>query len=358
MAKTMTSRERVRAALAHGEGDRVPIDYTANPEIDQGLKVHFGLPEDDHEGMLRALGVDFRGVSAPYTGPKLHADSDTVKADMWGIHRRWVEHGTGGYWDYCDWPLREAGVEEIEAWPMPDPDDFDYDAVAQQCGSREGYFITAGSAGLGDVINQTGMLRTMEQALIDLVTDDPAGLRLIDRRHDIQCEIARRTLAAGDGRVDMLVIGEDLGTQIGPMISPDLFRRHIRPRHQRLVDLGKQYDAAVMIHSCGSSSWAFDDFIEMGIDTVDTLQPEAKDMAPAYLKRRWGRTLSFHGCISTAGPVAYGGVDDVVANVRETLEVMMPGGGYMLSPTHQLQSNSPIENVVAMYEAARQYGRY
>jgi uroporphyrinogen decarboxylase len=156
----------------------------------------------------------------------------------------------------------------------------------------------------------------------------------------------------------MLVIGEDLGTQIGPMIGPELFRRRLRPRHQRFVDLGKQHGAAVMIHSCGSSSWAFDDFIEMGIDAVDTLQPEAKDMAPAYLKRRWGEGLSFHGCISTAGPVAYGSVDDVVANVRETLDAMMPGGGYMLSPTHQLQSNSPVENVVAMYEAAREHGRY
>jgi uroporphyrinogen decarboxylase len=96
----------------------------------------------------------------------------------------------------------------------------------------------------------------------------------------------------------------------------------------------------------------------MGIDVVDTLQPEAKDMAPSYLKARYGDRLAFHGCISTAGPVAYGTVEETVRNVRETLEVMMPGGGYALSPTHMLQDNSPTENVVAMYEAAREYGRY
>jgi uroporphyrinogen decarboxylase len=96
----------------------------------------------------------------------------------------------------------------------------------------------------------------------------------------------------------------------------------------------------------------------MGIDVVDTLQPEAKDMAPAYLKERFGDQLAFHGCISTAGPVAYGTVQEVVDDVCVTLKTMMPGGGYALAPTHQLQDNSPTENVVAMYEAAKKYGQY
>jgi uroporphyrinogen decarboxylase len=156
----------------------------------------------------------------------------------------------------------------------------------------------------------------------------------------------------------MLYMGEDLGTQRGPLLSPKLFRKHIRPRLQAIVDLGKAFGIPVMFHSCGSSSWAFEDFIEMGIGVVDTLQPEAKDMAPALLKFRYGDRLSFHGCISTGGPVAFGTVDDTIANVREVLQVMMPGGGYALSPSHQLQDNSPTENVVALYEAARSYGTY
>jgi uroporphyrinogen-III decarboxylase len=124
------------------------------------------------------------------------------------------------------------------------------------------------------------------------------------------------------------------------------------------VDLARAFDIPVMIHSCGSSSWAFEDFIEMGIKIVDTLQPEAKDMAPAYLKNRFGKQLAFHGCLSTAGPVAYGSAEETVSNVRETLEIMMPGGGYAFSPTHMLQDNSPTENVVAMYDAVHRFGRY
>jgi len=354
----MTSRERVLTALAHAEPDRVPINYMANPEIDERLKAHYGLAKGDDEGLRRALGVDFRCLEAPYVGPKLHADVPDRVIDTWGIHRRWIEHTAGGYWDYCDWPLREATLEEVEAWPMPNPDHFDYARVLQWCRQYEGYCIMTGSPGMGDIINSTGMIRTMEQVLIDLATDNPAGLRLTDRRLAVQAEVLRRTLEAVGGRIDLVWLGEDLGTQIGPMISRPLFRKHIRPRHQKFVDIARAFNLPVMIHSCGSSSWAFDDFLEMGIRAVDTLQPEARDMAPAYLKSRWGDRLAFHGMISTAGPVAYGTPEDVVRSVRETLDVMMPGGGYCLAPTHQLQSNSPTENVVAMYDAARRYGAY
>ena len=354
----MTSKERVRRTLARHEADRVPVDYSSNPGIDGRLKQHFGLQPKDDEGLLRALGVDFRNVGAPYRGPKLHADIPDRQVDHWGIRRQWIEHESGGYWDYCDWPLANATLDEIERWPMPSPADYDYAAIAAQCAQHRDYCVVAGNAGIGDIINATGMLRTMEQVLVDLATDDEAGLRLIDRRLAIQREMLRRTLVAGQGGIDLLVIGEDLGTQRGPVISRDLFRKHIRPRHQPFVDLGREFGIPVMIHCCGSSSWAFDDFIAMGISVVDTLQPEAQDMAPAYLKQRYGDRLAFHGMISTAGPVAYGTVADVVRNCRETLAIMMPGGGYCFAPTHALQDNSPTENVLAMYDTARQDGRY
>jgi len=354
----MTSKERVLTAFARRQPDRVPLNYSANPEIDLRLREHFGVAKNDSEGLLRALGVDFRTAGAPYVGPKLHADLPGRMIDEWSRHRRWVEHEAGGYWDYCDWPLKDATLEEIQAWPMPSPDHYDYSVVPRQIKKYEGYCLVGGGAGVADIINSCGMVRTMEQVLVDLITDDPAGLCLVDRRTETHLEIMARTLEAGKGMIDMLWLGEDLGTQRGPTISLELFRKHIRPRHQKFVDLAKSFNVLVAIHSCGSSSWAFDDFTEMGIHVVDTLQPEAKDMAPATLKKRYGDRLCFHGMISTAGPVAYGTVEDVVKNVRETLETMMPGGGYALAPTHSLQSNSPTANVVAMYEAAKKFGTY
>jgi uroporphyrinogen decarboxylase len=241
---------------------------------------------------------------------------------------------------------------------MPSPDDYDYDAVVEQCKVYDGYAIVAGHAGLPDVINATGMIRNMEQVMIDLITDNPAFLLYVERKSKILLEVTRRTLEAAKGAIDVLWLGDDLGTQRGPLVSPRLYRKHIKPWHAEFAALGNAFGIPVAIHSCGSSSWAFEDFIEIGINVVDTLQPEAANMAPAYLKQRYGDRLAFHGCISTAGPLAYGTVDEVVDNVRETLAVMMPGGGYALSPTHQIQDNSPTENVVAMYEAAHAYGTY
>jgi uroporphyrinogen decarboxylase len=358
MKKPMTSKERVLAAFARQEPDRVPVNYAANAGIDLRLKQHFGLASGDGDGLLCALGVDFRTVSAPYIGPKLHADVPGRQVNEWGIHTRWVEHPSGGYWDFCDFPLKDADLETVLHWPMPTPDDFDYRVVPELCKRYQDYCIVAGDAGTSDFMNSTTMIRSMEKVLMDLATDDEACLSYIDRRMAIQLEVLERTLEAAKGMVDVFWMGEDLGSQRGPLISLKLYRKHLRPRHQKYIDLAKSYGLPVAVHSCGSSSWAYEDFIEMGVSVVDTLQPEAKDMSPAYLKQRYGDQLAFHGCISTAGVVANGTVEDTVETVRQTLEVMMPGGGYALSPTHMLQDNSPTENVLAMYTAARKYGQY
>lgn len=355
----MDSKERALLALTHQEPDRVPVDYLYNTGIDLRLKEHFGLDQYDDEGLRQKLGVDFRCLSGlPYTGPRLHPDLPGRHTSEWGIRTRWVEHDTGGYWDYCDFLLQEATLESVAAFPMPSADDYDYSGVADFCERYQGYCLVAGSAGLPDIINASGMVWTMEQVLVRIADDDPAFLHYLDRRLAIQLEIWARVLEAARGKADVFYLGEDLGTQIGPMISLKLFRKFFRPRIQQFVDLGKSHNLLVMLHSCGSSSWAFEDFIEMGIDVMDTLQPEAKNMQPAYLKEKFGDRLAFHGCISTAGAVAYGTAADTIAHAEEVLSVMMPGGGYAFSPSHQLQDNSPTENVIALYETARRAGRY
>ncbi|HEY3378614.1 MAG TPA: uroporphyrinogen decarboxylase family protein [Armatimonadota bacterium] len=355
----MTSKERVLTTFARQEPDRVPINFSTNPGLRRRLLTHFGLADNDQEGLLLALHVDYRGVGAPYVGPRLHPELPDRRVDpCWGTHTRWIEHESGGYWDFCDFPLREATLDEIIAWPMPSPDDFDYTVVPEQCARQAEYCLVTGNPGLGDLINSTGMIRTMEQVLIDLMLDDEALLHYLDRKLDITLEITARTLEAAQGGINLLWMGEDLGTQHAPLLSLELYRKHLRPRHQRIIDLAKSFAIPVMVHSCGSSSWAYDDFIDMGVSVVDTLQPEAANMSPAYLKGRYGDHLAFHGCLSTAGPVAYGTVDDTIADVRQTLEIMMPGGGYGFAPTHDLQDNTPTENAVAMYQAALQFGQY
>jgi uroporphyrinogen decarboxylase len=360
VTSTMTPRERVRAFFSREETDRVCINYAANPQIDRRLKAHYGLKPDQNAELLEILGVDFRGVWgwSGYTGPKLHEDIPDRQIDMWGVRTKWMKHENGGYWDFCDFPLQDATLDDVDSWPFPNPDHFDYSCVARNCEQHDSYGLFAGGAGVACVINRLAKLRGMEQILVDLLTDDPVGLRLIERKQDTELEMTRRAIEAGRDRIDFLWIGEDLGTQIGPMISLDLYRKHIRAQHAKFVDMAKSYGLPVMIHTCGSSSFAYEDFIEMGIDAVETLQPEAHDMSPRYLKDAFGGRLSFHGCLSTSGPMTYGTPDDVREDVRVTLETMMPGGGYCAAPTHQIQDNTPTGNVVALYEAIHEYGRY
>ncbi len=359
MAAKMTSKERVLRTFAYRETDRVPINYAANPGIDQRLKAHFGLSPEDNDGLARKLGVDFRGVGAGYAGKRLHAEEAGVNVDaLWGVRTRWIEHGSGGYRDYCDFPLQNASDDTIVNWPMPSPDDYDYGYVRKACARYKNYAVYIGDAGLPDIINSTGFLFGMEETLVRLATDDVAMATFLERRLEIILEVTRRTLLEAKGGIDFMWMGEDLGTQIAPIISLDMYRRVICPRQQKFVDLAKSFNLPVMIHTCGSSSWAYEDFIEMGINAVDTLQPEAANMSPEYLKKTFGGRLAFHGCISTAGPLSFGTVDQVVADCQHTLEIMMPGGGYCFAPTHSIQDNTPTENVVAMYKVAKRDGRY
>ena len=357
--ETMTAKERVLKTFQLEKTDRVTIGYEANGAIHMKLAQALGIPNGDLEQVMQALGVDYRGVGAPYVGPQIFKElPDRKVSPLEGCYMRWVEHETGGYWDFCDFPLQNADDEVIANYPVPNPDDFDYDSVGDQIAAYRDYAVYIGNAGHPDIINSNGRIMGMEDVLCHLLTENEAAMYFIDRRVQMQLEVFERILAKYGDKIDFLWLGEDLGTQHTPMISLDLFRRVIRPRHQKFIDLAKAYHIPTLIHSCGSSSWAFEDFIEMGITGVDTLQPEATNMAPQYLKEHFGGRLSFRGCISTAGPLAYGSAEDTVQTVRDTLEIMMDGYGYHFAPTHCIQDNTPVENVIAMYQAAHQYGVY
>lgn len=357
-----TSRERVEAAMHRQVPDRVPIDYGANPGIQGRLMRALGLRPDDEEGLLRALRVDFRSTYADYVGKPLFIceRADRRIDPLYGYVMRWAEHADGGYWDFCDFPLKDAPAEKIASYPLPSADDFDYEASAARARTyaRQGYAVRLGHAGMADLINTLGRVMGMEDALVNLACEDEATLHYVDRMYDWELAMMERQLERSKDDIAVFMWGEDLGTQHSPMISMDMYRRVLKPRHQRFIDLAKAYGKPVMVHSCGSSSWVYPQWIEMGVDVVDTLQPEAKNMSPKYLKQTFGDCLAFHGCLSTAGPLAFGSEKEVRQTVRELLDIMMPGGGYLFAPTHSIQDNSPVANVLSAYEEAFSYGTY
>ena len=355
--ETMTSRERVRRTFEFEKTDRVTIGYEANAGIHARLCHALGVHPDDGESLRQALGVDYRGISALYIGPELFKAPPNRRVNpMEGCIMRWVEHGSGGYWDFCDFPLKDADDEAFDAFPVPDPDNFDYEQARARAAAYEGqYALHVGGPGMPDIINSNGRIMGMEDVLCHLLTENEAAMRFIRRRADFHLRMMERLLDALDGMVDFVWLGEDLGTQHTQLISTELYRAVLKPIHKQFVDLASSHNLPALIHSCGSSSWVYEDFIEMGVRGVDTLQPEAHNMSPEYLVRHFGGRLNFRGCISTAGPLAYGTPEAVEQNCREVLEVMRPCGGYHFAPTHSIQDNSPVENVLAMYQAVHTY---
>jgi uroporphyrinogen decarboxylase len=356
--ETMSAKERVRRTFAHEKTDRVTIGYEANAAIHRRLKEALGAGTD--EELSRALGVDYHGIGAAYTGRPLYAEIPNRRRDpLEGCVMRWVEHGSGGYWDFCDFPLKDADDEAFASFPVPNPDDFDYDSAldrARALGRDYGLFI--GGAGIPDIINSNGRIMGMEDVLCHLLTGSEAAMAFMNRRADFQLKMMERLLDKCSEYLDFVWFGEDLGTQHAPMISLDMYRESMKPIHKRFFDLAKAYNKPSIVHTCGSSSWVYDDFIEMGVAGVDTLQPEAANMSPEYLKARFGSKLCYRGCISTAGPLAFGTAEEVREYVRRTLDIMMDGGGYHFAPTHAIQDNSPTENVIAMYQAGHDFGVY
>lgn len=358
--ETMSAKERVIKTFNHEKTDRVTIGYEANAAVHMRLSTELGIPDGNIEQVYKALGVDYRGINAPYIGKQLfEIPENRMVNQLEGAIMRWVEHETGGYWDFCDFMLKDAEDEDFASFPIPNPDDFDYNAALEWAKAIGGeYAIYTGGAGVPDVINSNGRIMGMEDVLCHLLTENEAAIDFMHRRADSQLKVMERVLEKCKGYIDFVWLGEDLGTQHSPMISLELYRKQLKPIHKRFVDLSNYYGLPTLIHTCGSSSWVYNDFIEMGVKGVDTLQPEAKNMDPEYLKKTFGNKLSYRGCISTAGPLAYGTAEQVRENVKQTLSIMMEGGGYHFAPTHAIQDNSPTENVIEMYQAAHDFGVY
>jgi len=355
--ETMTSRERTIKTFQFEKTDRVNIGYHDNEVIHKRLMQAIGVSSD--EELLQTLGVDYRAANPRYCGKLLFPEKEDRRVDwVRGYYTRWAEHVMGGYWDYCDFPLKDADDETIANFPVPSPDDFDYDSLAGKFEAEKDLAHFIGYTNYVDIINGCGKIMGMEDILCHLINENEAVLSFIDRFVKMELGQFERMLERYGSLIDFMWIGDDLGTQRGPMISLELYRKILRPRHQKYVDLAKSYNIPVLFHSCGSSSWVYEDFIEMGIRGVDTLQPEIPEVSPEYLKKHFKGRLCFHGCISTSGPLAFGTAEETRQVCRETLKTMMDGYGYIFAPTHRIENNTPVENIMAMYKAAHEFGVY
>ena len=352
---TMSPRERVLSALNHVQPDRVAADYFGTPEVESALRDHFAVTS--HDALLDRLGTDLRHVTPKYTGPELRRFPDGSMEGMWGVIRAPMKNEYGEYNEPCYLPFAKMRtLEDVEAHRWPDPDWFDYSTVKPQCRQYKGFAVTAGGFGFMDLINGIAFGRGVEQVILDIATEDPVGMALMDRRAKFFLEHTERILASAGGMIHILCMGDDYGTQKGLLMHPDCWRKLFKPRMKAMIELGHTYGCKVIHHSCGSSRAIMEDFIEIGLDCVQTIQPQAWGMDPNELKSLYGDRLSFHGAIDAQGGLQRSTPDEVRAMVRDRIEVVGKNGGYICAPSHNIQPDTPLENVLAMYETIRQNG--
>ena len=345
----MTFRERVQAALAYVEPDCTPCDYFATPEIHRALLDHFGVADDD--ALQDRLGTDIRIINPPYTGPSLTVPDDAI-ADIWGVVRKSMPNEYGEYAEPVNLPYAPwTTVDQAEAFDWPSPDWYDYDALPAMCEEYPDLAIGVGSFGIQDFINGVAFGRGVEQVLLDIAMEDPVYLYIVEQRHRFYLEHVERMLEAGKGRVDLVLCGDDFGTQRAPLISGDTFDRLFADRKRALFDLVHSYGAKATHHCCGSSRMLIPRFIEVGMDALQTIQPQAAGMNPYDLKAEFAGRIVLHGGVDVQGGLQRSTPEQVEREVHRLIDEVGKGGGYILGPCHNIQPDTPIENALAIYRA-------
>jgi uroporphyrinogen decarboxylase len=352
----LAPRERVFLSISHGDTDRVPVDLVATPEAWARLQSFLGI--FDMEGVLRHLGVDLRHPRQLYVGPRLRRDPDSSWTDAWGVCRKLIPNpGGGAYEEIVRHPLahvKDAG--ELKDYPWPKPAWWDPESLVQQIQTLNAevpYAITLPEFGDPGGIFEIGWyLRGMEQLLVDMLSQPDIAYEIMRHVTDFFMGTLDRIFLAVGNCVDIVWTSDDIAHQHGQLISIGAWRELVAPHHARLNRRIHELGARVMYHSCGSVRPFIPDLLNIGVEILDVLQFSADGMNPSEIKTTFGDRLCFHGGIDVQSTLPFGTVEEVRAVTRQRIEVLGKNGGYILAPAHNIQIDTPPENVVAMYAEA------
>ena len=365
----MDSRERTFITLDHQEPDRVPLDCWVSKGTKHKINAKMQLSYDD---FLDKYDIDLRYIEGPeYIGPGLKTESGLEK-DIWGVSRKpvsvWVSDGSDTYEEVykevLESPLKTcSNVAEIFDYPhWPSADWFDYTCIEKQCDEIRDRGRVA--VFMGDRLNRFAQLkpamylRGMSQIFFDMVESPEIVNSIFQHITAFYIEYENRILEAARGKIDILVTGDDFGMQNGLMISPSMWRERLEKGFADYIKVAKDYGAKVMHHTCGSVYGIIEDFIDCDLDILQSVQPEASGMDPGRLKSDFGDRLCFQGGISIQKILPFMNPADVRAHVASVFGQMMPGGGYIAGTAHNIQADTSIENIEALFEAYHFYGGY
>ncbi len=348
----MKPRERVLNAFNRKEFDRIPVKHEGTPEINQMIMDHFGI--NNMEQLLLVVGDDFRYVDPIYIGPELRSFDDGSVEGYWGERYKYAEFEGGKYLESSYMPFADVhSLDDLDRSHFPNASWFDYSTIKKQSEifRERGFAVCFGTAGDMDFINSIARARGTEQVLMDLLTDDPVFLDIMEARFRFYYDMHERTLQAAEGLIDFTHIGEDLGSQTAQLIDFESFDKHFAPKFKEYFDMAHSYGARTMMHMCGCVRAFLPRLIELGLDVYDVVQPTTPEMDIAVLRKDFGEKLNFCGSICVQSTLAFGKEEDVISEVERRKELFADGGMF-LGPSHAIQVGTPLENILALYKTA------
>lgn len=371
MSCEMTHRQRFYNAVMHRPADRAVFDLCGSPQTDidyqetrDALKAFLGLAGAKQgnftldERILERFHVDTRRVGGMPTPRTVHNRQEGgVVYDSYGIGRRLLN----GHYEICHNPLMDCTIDEMLSYPMPEADDVncnlieDWARQAQWLHENTDYAVVAEHPFFG--VFEIGCWMFGFDDYLYRLAGEPETVHAFSARvMAYQAKVIEKYYGALGRYIDCTTSGDDFGMQTGPFMSLGMFREYIAPYYQKRIALTRSHtDAFFKHHSCGSVHAFIPTLIACGVDILNPMQPGTYMMEPERLKKDFGDKITFWGGIDTQQLLPRGSADEVKADVRRLLDIMAPGGGYILAPAHCIQSDVPVENIAAMYDGAAAY---
>jgi len=333
----MKPRDYVFAQIEHRQTDPVPYSLGVEKEVAPALDAHYG-------------GRDWREKLSPYMVRVGAVDTDIKEP----ISESRARDAYGGIWqtDRRPWHLEKPplGEPSFDGYEFPKPEAFfrpDWKEKAfKTCAANRDKFLV-GSLGWG-LFERSWNLRGFENALVDAVAEPDFYEEMIDGLMELYLAFVAYTVELP---IDGILFGDDWGDQRGIILGPERWRKLIKPRWAKIYRAVHDAGKITMHHSCGSVADIMPDIIEMGMDVLESVQPEPAGMNPYELKRQWGEKITFWGGLGSQSTIPFGTPEEIKAEVGKLRREMGRGGGYILAPAKALQPGTPLENAVAVYEA-------
>jgi len=353
----MTGKERVVAAANRRKTDKPPTSLRCTSEAAEALMEYLGVPT--YIDALDKMEVDLRWIGVPYIGPK-ERGTPTLGGegtDIWGNGMKAAKNQYNTYFEIVHHPLAKCeSVDEIMSYDWPSLDWFDYSGVKEEIKANKKTDDRAIMFFAGRAFETPWYMRGQEQFFMDMMENPEIINAICSKVREFYYQRALRVIDAADGEIDVIGSGADIGGQQSLMLSPDMWREQIKPHSAGLVRPFRDMGLCTFHHSCGSVDVVIDDYVDIGIQILDPIQVSAAGMRPEGLFTRFGDRISFHGALDVVELLPKSTAQEVYDETMRMISVLGGNYGYFVSPTHQIQGDTPPENVAAIYQAARDYG--